>query len=162
MPYRGCKQARQGPFRECLLPGRECQQGTKARKRIRTMINSGPCRLKYCAGLNHKGDDDRVGHCHSCLHADATLTYFPLPTAISAVKMMNRGCCMAMPIYISVQLLWDGAKRLTGKPVKHYQPFPYHASCHLQVKRKEGNSFGLGALLCVYSGILQGDILGPS
>ena len=25
----------------------------------------------------------------------------------------------------SVQLLWDRAKRLTGKPVKHYQPFPY-------------------------------------
>ena len=25
----------------------------------------------------------------------------------------------------SVQMLWDGAKRLTGKPVKHYQPFPY-------------------------------------
>ena len=25
----------------------------------------------------------------------------------------------------SVQLLWDGAKQLTGKPAKHYQPFPY-------------------------------------
>ena len=31
------------------------------------MINSGPRRFKYRAGLNHTGDDDRVGHCQSCL-----------------------------------------------------------------------------------------------
>ena len=32
------------------------------------MINSGPRRFKYRAGLNHTGDDDRVGHCQSRWH----------------------------------------------------------------------------------------------
>ena len=36
------------------------------------MINSGPCRFNHHAGLNHKGDDDHGGYCHSRWHSDAT------------------------------------------------------------------------------------------
>ena len=33
------------------------------------MINSGPRRFRYRAGLNHKGGDDRVGHCQGRWHS---------------------------------------------------------------------------------------------
>ena len=32
------------------------------------MMNSGPRRFKYHAGLNHTGDDDCLGHCQSRWH----------------------------------------------------------------------------------------------
>ena len=35
------------------------------------MMNSGPRRVKYRAGLNHAVDDGRVGHCQSRWHSNA-------------------------------------------------------------------------------------------
>ena len=47
--------------------------GAKAPEKymFEAMMNSGPRRIKYRAGLNHAVDDDRIGHFQSRWHSNA-------------------------------------------------------------------------------------------
>ena len=50
----------------------------------------------------------------------------------SAVTVWHAAHGLPSPFdFAPVQLLWDGAKRLTGRPVKHYEPFPYQKWLHM-------------------------------
>ena len=40
------------------------------------MINSGPRRFNYRAGLNHTGSDGRIGHCHGRFFGIRTARYW--------------------------------------------------------------------------------------
>ena len=64
------------------------------------MVNSGPRRSKYRAGLNHTGDDDRVGHCQSLWHLNATefwssslVKKIVLTMDLSLSKQSVQQCC---------------------------------------------------------------------
>ena len=64
------------------------------------MVNSGPRRSKYRAGLNHTGDDDCVGHCQSLWHLNATefwssslVKKIVLTMDLSLSKQSVQQCC---------------------------------------------------------------------
>ena len=60
------------------------------------MMNSGPRRVKYRAGLNHAVDDDHVGHCQSHWHSNARvigLVKSSFDHDLSQSKQSFQQCC---------------------------------------------------------------------
>ena len=71
------------------------------------MINSGPRQFKYRVGLNHTGDDDRVGHCRSLWHSNATeywssslVKKIVLTMDLSLSKQSVQQCCCSRDILV--------------------------------------------------------------